>query len=169
MFLPLLTAAAVLSGTPNTSVGAAISASPIFGYEGPHGSLAVEASRTIVKDIDVVLRLPFGLVGRKARVPSAPIGGLDWTFGAQAGARYLFHDEAVRLWAGAHLTNFNVLASRGPEAYGGFGIASGLDFVIENVTLGFRAFGDLVFDLSLPIGNEARILGGLALTTAFAF
>jgi outer membrane protein len=88
-------------------------------------------------------------IGLLAQVPISQ----KYAFGflIQLGARYLFMTEAIRPYAGAHFSFFNVFADNAQYQYGGVGANAGVDYFLNDAwSIGVRGQANLYLTLNAP-------------------
>jgi len=130
--------------------------------------LTLEATYYVENGFDLYLHVPLMLLYQGAGVTPDGGGGLVVATGGQFGFRYLFMEETLRPWAGAHLAGIYIFpAAQTPGAVmGGVGVSGGVDyFVSDSISVGARLYVDLFLQLNQPVWFSVG--GGLSAATYF--
>lgn len=132
---------------------------PLIDWGAP---LTLEGGLYLENGWDFYLRVPLMLLKQNAN-PDQP---LIFAFGGQLGVRYLFLEESVRPYLGAHLAGLYLVRDALPNYFVGPGANAGLEFfVVESISIGARAYVDLYLNLNQPPGFSVG--GALYATTYF--
>lgn len=126
--------------------------------------LTLEGGLYVENGFDLYLRIPLMFVRSVS-------GVINFGLGGQLGARYLFLEETIRPWVGAHLS-FTYLfrgdVGNDANAIFGPGINAGCDFfVTDTVSIGPRLFFDLYVALNTPSPLRPAFGGVVAVNTYF--
>lgn len=128
-----------------------------------HAGLLIEYARYLEHGFELFGRAPILLTQVPAGADTPT--GKGWVFatGLSLGARYLFAEEALRPWVGAHVGTSILVTTPGVSWFVGPGAGAGLEWVLsESFALGARATWDLFIRLNEPWMSQLG--GALTLT-----
>lgn len=125
--------------------------------------ITLEGGLYVENGFDLYLRIPLMFV--------RSISGLiNFGLGGQLGGRYLFLEETIRPWLGAHLSFTYLFRGEGSEgnAIFGPGLNGGVDFfVADTLSIGPRVFFDLYVALNTPNPFRPSFGGVVSINTYF--
>lgn len=172
MFAPALTVAVLCAQFSNHSLGVSGNATTSTDKD-PLYSLSLEGSWYAENGFDLYLHIPIGLTTRLAG-PS-PDGTFGYrqhlVTGGHLGVRYLFLEEHLRPFVGAHLASVVIVPfSTDPIPLAGIGALAGVEyFVTDTIAIGARGHYDFLLDVTRPEGIGLRHNFGVSVSVAAFF
>jgi outer membrane protein len=130
--------------------------------------VVLEGGYYIDAGFETYLRVPLMLAYSAVGVGPAGEGGLVVGTGGQLGIRYLFLEESIRPYVGAHLSGLYFFrdSALGPNFQFGPGVTGGVEFFVgESISVGGRGFFDLFITLNAPV--RFAVGGGVSVSTYF--